>query len=140
MAQGNHRPQRREPSSDCLGQQECTNSLGDGDPGNRISTSRATTDGCLERPANRDHVSDRDICSGETYTALRPQSPLTLRGAGVRIHSGPGDSVSTKRPDIHTRPNSDQRNCLLDWRSPYTKLPSTNAKENRRAGPGNRDK
>jgi len=38
----------------------------------------------------------------------------------VRIHSGPGDSVSTKRPDIHTRPNSDRRNCLLDWRSPYT--------------------
>jgi hypothetical protein len=40
----------------------------------------------------------------------------------VRIHSGPGDSVSTKRPDIHTRPNSDQGNCLLDWRSPYTRL------------------
>ena len=39
----------------------------------------------------------------------------------MRIHSGPGDSVSNKRPNIHTRLKSDYRNCLLDWRSPYTK-------------------
>jgi hypothetical protein len=39
-------------------------------------------------------ASDKDICSGQTCTALRPSSPLTLRGTGVRIHRGPGDSVS----------------------------------------------
>jgi hypothetical protein len=33
----------------------------------------------------------------------------------VRIHSGPGDSVSIKRPDIHSRLSSDQGSCLLDW-------------------------
>ena len=36
--------------------------------------------------ANKDLKSDKDICSGKTYTALRPSSPLTFRGAGVRIH------------------------------------------------------
>ena len=38
----------------------------------------------------------------------------------MRIHSGPGDSVSTKRPDIHSRLNSDEGISLLDRRSPYT--------------------
>jgi hypothetical protein len=41
----------------------------------------------------------------------------------VRIHSGPGDSVSTSRPNIQTRLHSDRRICLLDWRSPYTFRP-----------------
>ncbi len=39
----------------------------------------------------------------------------------MRIHRGPGDSVSKQRPNIQTRLNSDHSNCLLDWRSPYTK-------------------
>ena len=38
----------------------------------------------------------------------------------MRIHRGPGDSVSKQRPNIHTRLNSDREICLLDWGSPYT--------------------
>ena len=48
-----------------------------------------------------------DTCSSQTCTALRSKSLPTLRGYGERIHTGPGDSVSNKRPNIQTRLLSD---------------------------------
>ena len=52
----------------------------------------------------------------------------------MRIHGGPGNSVSDNRPNIHTRVNSDHANCLLDWKGPYTKQTFAMSTKRRRFG------
>jgi hypothetical protein len=55
MAQGAHRPSRATTRCRGAGQQECTNGLGTGDPGNGISTSTNAGGGFLRSPADRNH-------------------------------------------------------------------------------------
>jgi hypothetical protein len=70
-----HRACRSWQSCCSVSQRKCPNRLDDADPGHRISKSRATEGGCLERPAKRDH---------DQIKISAPVEPAPLRG--LRVH------------------------------------------------------